>query len=333
MRAEGEIISSNTEINEMGGEHPIIETRDLKKTFYIGLRRRKIEALRGVDFRVNRGEVFGFLGPNGAGKTTTIKIIVGLLRPSSGDCSLMGHRAGDIESRRNIGYLPESPYFYDHLLPDEFMDLCGRLRGLPERKRRARSDELLEIVGLSGARDRPLRKFSKGMLQRIGLAQSLIADPELLILDEPMTGLDPVGRKEVRDLLVKLHGQGKTIFFSSHILSDVETLCDRVAIVNQGRVVDEGSLDDLLQPEGLFVDIELRDADEELRRALESVAVKIENKGATTHIAVRGDESVEETLELAIKGGARVVSLVPRRETLENLFLQRALKASQDAKA
>lgn len=306
-------------------ESTIIETQNLEKTFHIGFRRRKIEALRGVSFRVNKGEIFGFLGPNGAGKTTTIKIIVGLLRPTSGACQLMGYRAGDIESRRNIGYLPESPYFYDHLHPDEFMDLCGRLRGLSRVQRKKRGDELLELVGLSKAKDRPLRKFSKGMLQRIGLAQSLVADPELLILDEPMTGLDPVGRKEVRDLLVELHSQGKTIFFSSHILSDVESICDRVAIVNHGRVADEGSLDELLQPAGLYVDVELKNASTELREELDELAESTDAKGATLMLALRGDESVEQTLRLAIERGAKVVSVVPRRETLENLFVQRAL--------
>jgi ABC-2 type transport system ATP-binding protein len=309
----------------------VIQTRDLSKTFTLGFRRKKVKALRGVSFSVREREIFGFLGPNGAGKTTTIKIIVGLLRPSGGSCSLMGKPAGEIAARNHIGYLPEAPYFYDHLLPDEFMDLCGRLRGLDSKARRKRGSELLELVGLGAARDRPLRKFSKGMLQRIGLAQSMMGDPDLLILDEPMTGLDPVGRKEVRDLILDLRRQGKTIFFSSHILSDVETLCDRVAIVNQGRLVAEGSLSELLEPAGLMVDIELDSASEELEAQLEELSLELSREDPTrVRIEVKGDDLVEDVLRLAIDSGAKVRAVIPRRETLENLFLRSALKAGQE---
>lgn len=308
----------------------VIQTRDLAKTFALGFRRKKVKALRGVTFSVREREIFGFLGPNGAGKTTAIKIIVGLLRPSGGSCSLMGKPAGEIAARHHIGYLPESPYFYDHLLPDEFMDLCGRLRGLESKTRRRRGDELLELVGLSAARDRPLRKFSKGMLQRIGLAQSLIGDPELLILDEPMTGLDPVGRKEVRDLILDLRRKGKTIFFSSHILSDVETLCDRVAIVNEGLLVDKGSLKELLEPAVLLVDIELDNTSEELGVQLEELSVELTREDPQrVHVAVKGEDLVEEVLRLAVEDKAKVLTVIPRRETLENLFMRRALKSGQ----
>jgi ABC-2 type transport system ATP-binding protein len=309
---------------------PVIETQDLTKHFLLGLRRRRVDALRGVSFSVEPGEIFGFLGPNGAGKTTTIKIIVALLRPTSGRCSLLGREAGDIEARRKIGYLPESPYFYDHLLPDEFMDLCGRLRGLSAKERTRRGGELLERLGLSGARDRPLRKFSKGMLQRIGLAQSLIGDPELLILDEPMTGLDPVGRKEIRDLILELRDKEKTIFFSSHILSDVETLCDRVAIVHQGRVVDKGSLTDLLQTDEVLVDLELADVDDETASALEALGAReLTPSAGGLRLTVKGEGAAEEALRLVLERGARIISVIPRREKLEDLFLRRALKSGQ----
>jgi ABC-2 type transport system ATP-binding protein len=306
---------------------PVIEVRDLQKTFRLGLRRRKVEALRGVTFTVRRGEIFGFLGPNGAGKTTTIKTIVGLLRPDGGACSLLGRPAGDIDARRHVGYLPESPYFYDHLLPDEFMDLCGRLRGLPASTRKSRGAELLELVGLGAARDRPLRKFSKGMLQRIGLAQSLVGDPDVLVLDEPMTGLDPVGRKEVRDLILDLHRRGKTIFFSSHILTDVEALCDHVAIISAGKVVDEGTLESLLEQGGLLVDIDLHRVSDELRAELAGRAAEVvDDGGGACRVSIADPSRVDETLRLALDRGASVRAVVPRRETLENLFLRRALK-------
>jgi len=306
----------------------VIQTVDLAKTFRLGFRRKKVEALRGVTFKVNEGEIFGFLGPNGAGKTTTIKVIVGLLRPTTGRALLMGQPAGEIEARRHVGYLPESPYFYDHLLPEEFMDLCGRLRGLGRSTRAKRGKELLELVGLGKALDRPLRKFSKGMLQRIGLAQSLVGDPDVLILDEPMTGLDPVGRMEVRDLILDLRRQGKTVFFSSHILTDVETLCDRVAIVNKGRVVDEGSLEELLEPSGLLVDIELEGASNELEAALTEQELEFDrSEDQHLKVTVTGQQSVDDVLRLALDHDARVHAVIPRRESLETLFVRKALKS------
>ncbi len=312
-----------------GEKETVIEARDLVKTFRLGFRMKRVEALRGATFAARRGEIFGFLGPNGAGKTTSIKVIVGLLRPSGGSCTLLGHPAGAIEARRRVGYLPESPYFYDHLLPDEFMDLCGRLRGLDAPTRRRRGVELLDLVGLGAARDRPLRKFSKGMLQRIGLAQALVGDPELLILDEPMTGLDPVGRKEVRDLIVALRKRGKTIFFSSHILADVEMICDRVAIVSQGRVVDEGSLAELLSPEVRLVDLELSGVDEALEARLREAAATFAREGDLVHVSVRGEEDADGLVRAAVEAGARVRSVVPSRETLEALFVRHALRGGQ----
>lgn len=310
----------------MSPESSVIEVKNLVKTFRIGFTRKKVEALRGVSFEVHDGEIFGFLGPNGAGKTTTIKTIVGLLRPSSGSCTLMGLPAGTITARRHVGYLPESPYFYDNLLPEEFMDLCGRLRGLSARQRRTRTQELLAVVGLDGARDRPLRKFSKGMLQRIGLAQSLIGDPKLLILDEPMTGLDPVGRKEVRDLIVDLRGRGKTIFFSSHILSDVETICDRLVIVNKGRVAAKGALSELLAPAVRFVDLEVEAAEGDLPESVTEASVEVRPEGDVVHLTVKGEREADLLLKRVLEAGIRVRSMAPRKETLENLFMRSALK-------
>jgi ABC-2 type transport system ATP-binding protein len=198
--------------------------------------------LRDVSMSVGQGEIFGFLGPNGAGKTTTMKIVLGLMKPTSGLVQLLGRSVKDVDIHKHIGYLPESPYFYDYLTAEEFLAFYGRLGGLTKTELHQRIPALLERVGLTEARCRPLRKFSKGMLQRIGLAQALIHDPELVILDEPMSGLDPVGRKEVRDIILSLRDQGKTVFFSTHIISDVEMVCDRVGILAKGTMLAVGKL-------------------------------------------------------------------------------------------
>ena len=218
-----------------------IVIEDLTKSYASGWPGRPpFVALDGLSLTVRRGEIFGFLGPNGAGKTTTLKILLGLVRATGGRALLLGQPAGDVETRRRIGFLPESPYFYDYLTADEFLTFYGQLAGLGYTAIAQRVTDLLGLVGLADARARQLRKFSKGMLQRIGLAQALIHDPELVILDEPMTGLDPVGRKQVRDLILSLRDRGKTIFFSTHILHDVEMICDRVGIVMKGRLLASG---------------------------------------------------------------------------------------------
>jgi ABC-2 type transport system ATP-binding protein len=204
-----------------------------------------VTALAGLSLTVQTGEIYGFLGPNGAGKTTTLKILMGLIRASGGRAEVLGRPAGDVEVRQHIGFLPESPYFYDYLTAEEFLAFYGRLAGLDRGGMPDRIAGLLKLVGLTGARERQLRTFSKGMLQRIGLAQALVHDPALVILDEPMSGLDPIGRKEVRDLILGLRERGKTVFFSTHIIPDVEAMCDRVGIVVKGRVVAEGRVDEL----------------------------------------------------------------------------------------
>ena len=238
----------------------VIAARDLAKTFALGFFRKKIRAVRGVSFEVGRGEIFGFLGPNGAGKTTTIKMMMGLIFPSAGTVELLGRRVPSVEAKRRIGYLPESPYFYDYLTGEELLHLAGRLFDVPAKQRRERTDFLLERVGLERARKLPLRKYSKGMLQRIGLAQALVGDPELVVLDEPMSGLDPIGRKEIRDLIVSLKAEGRTVFFSTHILPDAELICDRCAIVVGGTLRDVGPLDALLNPRLLHTEIVLERA-------------------------------------------------------------------------
>ena len=216
----------------------MIAVRDLRKTVAVGFRRRKVEILQGVTFTVHEGDVFGLLGPNGAGKTTTLKTVVGLMRPSSGSVEM------GIQGLEGLGFLPENPYFYDYLSGGEFLGFCGRLFALPAEVRSQRIDQLLRDVGLEDARKIQLRKYSKGMLQRIGIAQALINDPDVLLLDEPMTGLDPVGRVEVKAIIERLRGRGKTILFNSHILADVAELCTRIAIMRRGVVIWEGAAGD-----------------------------------------------------------------------------------------
>ncbi len=211
-----------------------VSVEALVKEFRPGFARRPVRVLDDVSFSVERGEIFGFVGPNGAGKTTTLKILMGLIRPTSGTVSILGHDVGETEFRRHVGFLPEAPYFYDYLTGREFLAFYAKVCGVATSKRAERIATLLEWVGLEGAASARLRTYSKGMLQRIGIAQALVHDPEVVFLDEPMSGLDPIGRKEIRDLILRLHAEGKTVFMNTHILSDVEMLCDRVAIIVRG---------------------------------------------------------------------------------------------------
>jgi ABC-2 type transport system ATP-binding protein len=225
---------------------PVLEVDGLRKTFRSGFFRRRVEAVRGVTFEVRPGEIFGLLGPNGAGKTTTLKVMMGLSAPTAGGIRIFGRPCAEPGARADVGFMPENPYFHEYLTPRELLEFYGRLVGVDAREIRRRRDALIDQVGLADAANRPLKKFSKGMLQRIGLAQALIGEPKLLVLDEPMSGLDPIGRKFVADLVADLNRRGTTILFSSHILSDVERLCDRVVILNRGVVAAEGRLADLV---------------------------------------------------------------------------------------
>jgi ABC-2 type transport system ATP-binding protein len=282
----------------------VVRAVGLAKHFRVGFFARRVDAVHEVSFEVRRGEIFGFLGPNGAGKTTTIKMLMGLIRPTSGHAEILGRPVPSRQAKQEVGFLPESPYFYDYLTGMELLDLMGRLCGLDARERRRRGGELLERVGLSAAKDRALRKYSKGMLQRVGLAQALINDPHLVVLDEPMSGLDPIGRKEIRDLILSLREEGRTVLFSTHILSDVELLCDRVAMVVGGRLRDEGPLDQLLSPRLLHTE------------------VVFEREGAKEAQRFAPDVDVDAALREALNAGKRVVSVTPRRESLEDLFVR-----------
>jgi ABC-2 type transport system ATP-binding protein len=311
------------------GPEVVIRAVDLAKTFRLGFFRRRVEAVRSMTFDVRRGEVFGFLGPNGAGKTTTLKMLMGLIFPSRGRAEVLGAPVPSAEAKRRLGYLPETPYFYEYLTPGEFLDFAGTLCDVPARERKRRAAALIARVGLEHAQGRPLRKFSKGMLQRIGIAQALMGDPDLLVLDEPMTGLDPIGRKEIRDLILELRAEGKTILFSTHILPDVEMTCDRVAIAVAGRLRSIGPLGALLSARLLATEVVLGTG---VGGRLPVVPDGLRRLPGQSGSAVGGDVGVEipagmdvdAFLRAALGAGARVISVTPRRESLEDLFLREA---------
>ncbi|HWP06835.1 MAG TPA: ABC transporter ATP-binding protein [Polyangiaceae bacterium] len=304
----------------------LIRVEALHKEFRLGLLRKRVTAVRGVSFAVERGDIFGFLGPNGAGKTTTIKMLTGLIAPTGGSATIFGETVPSPHAMRRVGFLPENPYIYPYLTPTEFVELCARLSGLSSRAARDRSRTVLDQVGILYAADRPVGRLSKGMLQRTGLAAALVADPELLILDEPMSGLDPVGRKEVRDLIVDERRRGRTIFFSTHILNDVETLCDRVTILRRGQVVVSGRLGELLNREVRRTDIVLLGASEELESRLAAGGRAVRRDGERLVVEAPGQASVKEVLEAALAAGASVLEAAPRHETLEDLFVREAIK-------
>ena len=306
------------------GDEVVLEVERLRKTFHIGFFRKRVEAVKDTSFRVTKGEIFGLLGPNGAGKTTTIKMILRLIFPTEGEIRVFGRSAVNRESAMRVGYMPENPYIYQYLKPFEFLDLCGRLVGMPKADRLIRSEEMIDKVGLRHAVDRPIGKFSKGMMQRIGLAQALLHDPELLILDEPMSGLDPIGRKEVRDLLVEQRQRGKTLLFTSHILSDVELLCDRVVIMQQGEITSEGQVHDLLETAGRRVEIRLSGASQALKDSLGSRGTVVDDGRGHVTVRVEGQKAVDEVLRISGAAGARLDAMIPERQTLEKLFLQNA---------
>jgi ABC-2 type transport system ATP-binding protein len=303
----------------------LIRVEGLHKEFRLGLMRRRVLAVRGVSFAVERGDIFGFLGPNGAGKTTTIKMLTGLIAPTGGTATIFGARVPSPESMKRVGFLPENPYIYPYLTPTEFVELCARLSGLSSRAARDRTRTVLDQVGVLYAADRPVRRLSKGMLQRTGLAAALVADPELLILDEPMSGLDPVGRKDVRDLIFEERRRGRTIFFSTHILSDVETLCDRVTILRRGEVVVSGRLEELLNRNVRRTDVVLVHANEALEQSLREAGHGLRRLGERLVVEVDGEAAINTVLERALAAGAALVEATPRSETLEDLFVREAI--------
>jgi ABC-2 type transport system ATP-binding protein len=299
----------------------ILSCSRLTKIFEVGLRRRRVKAVDEVTFSVEEGEIFGFVGPNGAGKTTTIKMLMGLIFPTSGEARIFDSPIPSTASKARIGYLPEHPAFYEFLSGLEAMELFARLSGVPSAERRRRAEELLGLVGLAGAEDRQIRKFSKGMQQRLGIAQALAADPAFVILDEPMSGLDPVGRKEVRDLILELKRRGKTVFFSTHILPDVETLCDRVGVIIQGRLRDVGRLGELLSAGVRAVEVTFQPAAGAATDLLGGQLVARE--GTQTTVTFESEALADQALRTVVGSGGRVLAFTRHRETLEDFFLRR----------
>ena len=300
---------------------PIIEIQNLTKDYEVGFwRKRKVRALDGLSLDVERGQIFGFLGANGAGKTTTLKLLMRLIFPTSGTARILGHDISDVSMHAQIGYLPENPYFYDYLTAREFLNYCGELFGGNNIK--ARTQELLTRVNLDQRSwDRQLRKFSKGMLQRVGLAQALVNDPEIVFLDEPMSGLDPVGRREVRDLIASLRNEGKTIFMCSHILSDIEVLCDNVAILKGGRVAHAGSLNDLRARETSAIEVIATDADANALKGSLSIDADVTTTPSGLRIQVTDESEVDAVIAALRKVNGKLVSVQPVRQSLEELFM------------
>jgi ABC-2 type transport system ATP-binding protein len=309
----------------------VIRVERLEKEFRQGFFMRRVRAVKDISFQVERGDIFGFLGPNGAGKTTTIKVLTGLIAPTGGRAELFGVEVPSRKVRARIGFLPENPYVYPYLTPYEFVVLCGRLSGLRPAAARDRTRRVLEQVGVAYAADRPVRRLSKGMLQRTGLAAALVADPELLILDEPMSGLDPVGRKEVRDLIVEERRRGRTIFFSTHILNDVESLCDRVAILRKGEVVVSGRIAELLRRDARRTEITLRGEYSELRGSLSAEGFSNKEIGGLLVVEVEGSDALAQVLERALSAKLSVEQVMPRHETLEDLFMREAIASGEGA--
>jgi ABC-2 type transport system ATP-binding protein len=301
-----------------------LATDNLTKDFQVGFwRKRPYRALDRLTLEVQPGEVFGFLGPNGAGKTTTLKLLMQLVFPSSGRAEILGRPLGDRAVKQRIGYLPENPYFYDYLTAEELLNYFGALFGYRAVERRRRTSRLLDEVGIAGERRLQLRKFSKGMLQRVGIAQALLNEPELVILDEPMSGLDPLGRRDVRALILRLRDRGCTVFFSSHVLSDAEALCSRVAILARGRLVATGGLTEMLAFEASGWELVVA--------GVPGRAAPVAGPGIRRVIPIgEGRYSLELPLDpppdrlLAdlAASGARIISLNPIRPTLEDLFVE-----------
>ena len=317
----------------MAASSSIIEIKGLCKVFRGELFQESVVGLNGISLSVREGEVYGFLGPNGAGKTTTLKIMVGLNRATSGTVTLFGRDVTDPEVRQAIGYLPESPYFYDYLTAEEFLTFYGRLFGLTGPPLRNKVSELLLMVGLEGARGRSLRKFSKGMLQRAGIAQALINDPKLVILDEPMSGLDPVGRRDVRDLILRLRREGTTVFFSTHITSDVAMICDRIAILCKGEMVAEGEIDALLQTSNCVTELEWA-GDAELgprcTDAMGKLGMVSTPKAGRWVIQVTSEKGLDEAINVGRQQGLKLVSVTPRRPSLERFFMEKVSAGGEE---
>jgi len=296
---------------------PAVETRELHKVYG------QKTAVQSLTLTVPQGEVFGFLGPNGAGKSTTMKMLMGLVFPTGGTMRLLGRPIGDVSVKQRVGFLPEQFRFYEWMQAHEFLDFHGQLYGMDARARKNRIPEVLDLVGLAGEGKNRLRTFSKGMLQRIGLAQAVMNNPALVFLDEPTSALDPVGRREVRDIITRLHSQGMTVFLNSHILAEVEQVCDRVAIINHGQVARVGTMGELLA-DALTVDLTLDSIGPQAHAALgpEITPLGASTDGRTLTVRVPDEEQVPPMIGRLVAAGVRVYAIAPHRRTLEDVFME-----------
>ena len=309
-----------------------IRTEALTKNYSVGFwRPRPYRALDGLTLEVGQGEVFGFLGPNGAGKTTTLKLLMQLIFPTSGRAEILGRPVGHVEVKRRIGYLPENPYFYDHLTAEELLEYFGALFGYAAVERRTRASALLDQVGIGAERRLQLRKFSKGMLQRVGIAQALVNEPDVVFFDEPMSGLDPLGRREIRQLILQLRDRGCTVFFSSHVLSDAEALCNRVAIVAGGKLVADGPLSELLALRVRGWELAVSGVTRDVIDRRGAGILKVTPLGGDRFmLELPLSPPPEQVLSELVGQGASLVSLNPIRDTLEDLFVQKVARAEVD---
>ncbi len=311
-----------------------IQIHDLTKDYTIGFwRQRQYRALDRLSLEIGSGEVFGFLGPNGAGKTTTLKLLMQLIFPTSGRAEILGRPVGDLSARQRIGYLPENPSFYDYLTAEELLGYFGQLFGYDAVERRKRVAALLDRVGIGAERRLQLRKFSKGMIQRVGIAQALLNDPEVIFLDEPMSGLDPLGRRDVRELILELRDQGRTVFFSSHILADAEALCHRVAVVAGGRLAAMGTLTDILAFQVRGWELVMANVSPDLLARIKTAtrrATEISPGRYTLELSL--DQAPDRILADLTAAGATLVSLNPMRDTLEDFFMKRVTEMGAGAR-
>jgi ABC-2 type transport system ATP-binding protein len=308
---------------------PAIEILGLEKCYSVGFwRKRPKRALLPLQLTVEHGEIFGFLGPNGAGKTTTLKLLMGLVFPTSGSARLLGREWTDPSVKAQIGFLPEQPYFYDHLTAHELLQYYGQLSGVPARQCKQRVEQVLHQVGLRDVQGVQLRKFSKGMLQRVGIGQAILHDPKLVFFDEPMSGLDPMGRREVRDLMEQLKHEGKTVFFSTHILSDAETLCDRVAIIHQGELRGVGAVDDLTSSVEGKVEVVWHGT---------QVPASIKALGAECHVttdrvrAIISESQQDAVIDALRRERQRLIAITPVRTSLEAYFVEKLRRSETTA--
>ena len=299
----------------------VVEIENLTKDFNVGFwKKRPVRALDDLSLAINQGEIFGFLGPNGAGKSTTIKLLMNLLYPTFGSARILGKPVSSAAMRDNIGYLPENPYFYDYLTPAELLNYVGRLFGIRSDELKKRTRALIEDVGLGHAENRQLRKFSKGMVQRLGIAQALINEPKIVFFDEPMSGLDPLGRMDVRRIILSLKARGVTVFFSSHILPDVEAICDRVAILNRGKLQETGALADILKVGVNCHEIIVSGGAPDIKDAIGGFCEEIHVMGDRFQLRVRDGKGVEDVLRFVFDRNLELISVNPVRPSLEEHF-------------